>query len=40
VTASNCGIALRSLHRKMQKHGLDKKRFKRKTADLKDSAIA
>jgi DNA-binding NtrC family response regulator len=35
VTASSCGIALRSLHRKMQKHGLDKKRFKPKTADLK-----
>ena len=36
VTASSCGIALRSLHRKMQKYGLDKKRFKRKSADLKD----
>jgi two-component system response regulator HydG len=36
VTAQSCGIALRSLHRKMQKYGLDKKRFKRKAASNKD----
>jgi DNA-binding NtrC family response regulator len=35
VTAQSCGIALRSLHRKMQKYGLDKKRFKRKAAGAK-----
>jgi DNA-binding NtrC family response regulator len=28
VTARSCGIGLRSLHRKMQKYGLDKKRYK------------
>ena len=33
LTAVSCGIALRSLHRKMQKYGLDKKRFKRKSPD-------
>jgi DNA-binding NtrC family response regulator len=31
LTARSCGIALRSLHRKMQKYGLDKKRFRRKS---------
>jgi DNA-binding NtrC family response regulator len=31
VTARSCGIGLRSLHRKMQKYGLDKKFFKRKS---------
>jgi DNA-binding NtrC family response regulator len=36
VTAQSCGIALRSLHRKMQKYGLDKKRFKRKSAGKGD----
>ena len=30
ATALSCGIGLRSLHRKMQKYGLDKKRFKHK----------
>jgi two-component system response regulator AtoC len=30
VTARSCGIGLRSLHRKMQKYGLDKRNFKRK----------
>ncbi|MGH7855063.1 MAG: sigma-54-dependent transcriptional regulator [Candidatus Binatia bacterium] len=30
VTARSCGIGLRSLHRKMQKYGLDKKSFKHK----------
>jgi DNA-binding NtrC family response regulator len=44
VTAQSCGIALRSLHRKMQKYGLDKKRFKRKAGGAKgadkDSAEA
>lgn len=33
VTAQSCGIGLRSLHRKMQKYGLDKKRFKRKSSE-------
>lgn len=37
VTAQSCGIGLRSLHRKMQKYGLDKKRFKRKSAEAKNS---
>lgn len=36
VTARSCGIALRSLHRKMQKYGLDKKRFKRKSIERKN----
>ncbi|HEX5019395.1 MAG TPA: sigma-54 dependent transcriptional regulator [Candidatus Binatia bacterium] len=40
VTASSCGIALRSLHRKMQKYGLDKKRFKRKNGHLNDRPAA
>lgn len=31
ATAHSCGIGLRSLHRKMQKYGLDKKRFKHKS---------
>jgi len=30
ATARSCGIGLRSLHRKMQKYGLDKKTFKHK----------
>jgi DNA-binding NtrC family response regulator len=38
MTARSCGIALRSLHRKMQKYGLDKKRFKHKAEPEKDSA--
>ena len=38
VTAQSCGIGLRSLHRKMQKYGLDKKRFKRKSVQTKESA--
>ena len=33
ITARSCGIGLRSLHRKMQKYGLDKKRFKRRSAE-------
>ena len=37
VTAQSCGIGLRSLHRKMQKYGLDKKRFKRQSAETKNS---
>lgn len=37
VTAQSCGIGLRSLHRKMQKYGLDKKRFKRKSSESKTS---
>ena len=37
LTAQSCGIGLRSLHRKMQKYGLDKKRFKRKSAAAKNS---
>jgi two-component system NtrC family response regulator len=37
VTARSCGIGLRSLHRKMQKYGLDKKRFKQKTNGAKDA---
>jgi DNA-binding NtrC family response regulator len=36
VTARSCGIALRSLHRKMQKYGLDKKRFKRRSIERKN----
>jgi DNA-binding NtrC family response regulator len=32
LTARSCGIGLRSLHRKMQKYGLDKKQFKHKIA--------
>ena len=28
LTARSCGIGLRSLYRKMQKYGLDKKRFR------------
>ena len=38
VTADSCGIALRSLHRKMQKYGLDKKSFKRKSAESEEPA--
>ena len=38
VTAQSCGIALRSLHRKMHKYGLDKKRYKRKPDSAKESA--
>jgi two-component system response regulator AtoC len=34
VTARSCGIGLRSLHRKMQKYGLDKKQFKHKPTEL------
>jgi two-component system, NtrC family, response regulator AtoC len=37
VTAHSCGIGLRSLHRKMQKYGLDKKQFKRKPSEAPDS---
>jgi DNA-binding NtrC family response regulator len=37
LTAQSCGIGLRSLHRKMQKYGLDKKRFKRNSAEAKNS---
>jgi DNA-binding NtrC family response regulator len=36
ITARNCGIALRSLHRKMQKYGLDKKRFKRNSTGAEE----
>ncbi|MGH7796436.1 MAG: sigma-54-dependent transcriptional regulator [Candidatus Binatia bacterium] len=36
LTARSCGIALRSLHRKMQKYGLDKKRFRRKSAETEE----
>jgi DNA-binding NtrC family response regulator len=38
ITARSCGIALRSLHRKMQKYGLDKKRFKGKPAESEEPA--
>jgi DNA-binding NtrC family response regulator len=38
VTARSCGIALRSLHRKMQKHGLDKRRFKHAVGDFGDES--
>jgi DNA-binding NtrC family response regulator len=31
LTARSCGIGLRSLYRKMQKYGLDKKHFRNKT---------
>lgn len=37
VTARSCGIGLRSLHRKMQKYGLDKKRYKHRSAEWTDS---
>jgi DNA-binding NtrC family response regulator len=37
VTARSCGIGLRSLHRKMQKYGLDKKRFKHKSDENEDA---
>jgi two-component system response regulator AtoC len=33
VTARSCGIGLRSLHRKMQKYGLDKKRYKHRSTE-------
>jgi two-component system, NtrC family, response regulator AtoC len=32
LTARSCGIGLRSLYRKMQKYGLDKKRFRQNSA--------
>jgi len=32
LTARSCGIGLRSLYRKMQKYGLDKKHFRTKPA--------
>jgi DNA-binding NtrC family response regulator len=38
VTARSCGIGLRSLHRKMQKYGLDKKRFKYRSSEAKDAS--
>jgi DNA-binding NtrC family response regulator len=34
LTARSCGIGLRSLYRKMQKYGLDKKRFKHSAAPI------
>lgn len=37
VTARTCGIGLRSLHRKMQKYGLDKKRYKHRSTEPPDS---
>ena len=39
VTARSCGIGLRSLHRKMQKYGLDKKRYKHRSAERPDSVM-
>jgi DNA-binding NtrC family response regulator len=33
VTARSCGIGLRSLHRKMQKYGLDKKSYKHSSSE-------
>jgi DNA-binding NtrC family response regulator len=38
LTARSCGIGLRSLYRKMQKYGLDKKRFKHNAAPRKPIA--
>jgi transcriptional regulator with PAS, ATPase and Fis domain len=38
LTARSCGIGLRSLYRKMQKHGLDKKCFRQDPAPSKPSA--
>ena len=38
VTARSCGIGLRSLHRKMQKYGLNKKSFRQKSRDPKETA--
>ena len=35
LTARSCDIGLRSLYRKMQKYGLDKKRFKHNSAPRK-----
>jgi DNA-binding NtrC family response regulator len=37
VTARRCGIGLRSLHRKMQKYGLDKKSYKHSSTERPDS---
>jgi DNA-binding NtrC family response regulator len=37
VTARSCGIGLRSLHRKMQKYGLDKKRYKHRSTERPES---
>jgi hypothetical protein len=39
LTARSCDIGLRSLYRKMQKYGLDKKRFKHNGASRKAIAI-
>jgi DNA-binding NtrC family response regulator len=38
LTARSCGIGLRSLYRKMQKYGLDKKRFRENPAPRKQVA--
>jgi transcriptional regulator with PAS, ATPase and Fis domain len=35
ATARSCGIGLRSLHRKMQKYGLNKKNFRHKSSEAK-----
>jgi two-component system NtrC family response regulator len=40
LTARSCGIALRSLHRKMQKYGLDKRRFRRKSGDADEAFMS
>jgi two-component system nitrogen regulation response regulator NtrX len=37
LTARSWGIALRSLNRKMQKYGLEKRRFRRKFADADEA---
>jgi DNA-binding NtrC family response regulator len=39
LTARSCGIGLRSLYRKMQKYGLDKKRFKENSTPSKRIAL-
>jgi DNA-binding NtrC family response regulator len=38
MTAKSCGIGLRTLSRKLQIHGLDRKQFKQKTRSTKTSA--
>jgi transcriptional regulator with PAS, ATPase and Fis domain len=38
LTARSCGIGLRSLYRKMQKYGLDKKRFRPQSGSTKPIA--